>query len=104
MSGINGTAPGPAKPLTNLQPSTCFVPPGLITKSLTVGTFTGRRHLQPLQAQSCVADHYIRRFPSLGALGVLVGAATGVIRARPVGISAILAGVHWFTIGSGYYG
>ncbi|KLU89117.1 hypothetical protein MAPG_08093 [Magnaporthiopsis poae ATCC 64411] len=79
MSGINGAAPGPAKPLTNLQPSTSFVPQGVVTKSLTVGAFTG-------------------------VLGVFLGAATGVIRARPVGVSAILAGVHWFTIGSGYYG
>ncbi|KAL8371280.1 hypothetical protein RB595_001224 [Gaeumannomyces hyphopodioides] len=79
MSGINGTGSGPATPSTNLYSRETSVSSGLITKSLTVGAFTG-------------------------TLGVLVGAATGVIRARPAGISAILAGIHWFAIGSGYYG
>ncbi|EJT81065.1 hypothetical protein GGTG_01052 [Gaeumannomyces tritici R3-111a-1] len=78
MSGANGSEPGPATPSTSPNSRKNLAPSGLITKTLTAGAFTG-------------------------TLGVLVGAAAGVIRARPAGISAILAGVHWFTLGSVYY-
>lgn len=39
-----------------------------------------------------------------GAMGVLIGAGSGIMRSAPPTLFAIVAGIQWFALGSSYMG